>query len=408
MKATPAELLERALDAFLSHHEEEALVHLLNVWERTRAPRLAALIELFAARLTARFTPAEDSPWRRMSTRCGSTDLPGRLTRFRATVDERKPRPLNEVADSHCAALERALSERTATEARLEPTLRALFTQVYENPDDDKPRQVLADVLMELGEARGWSLMHELRGEWELARACGWDVTQWLFPLGPYGDPPLWSSFERGFPSAVSPAFPRDTPLVPPGPAWATVRDISLNGCSRSAPPGLADWLMHPNLRRLEALRNVSPRLARELCTRPLPVRGLELQIPGGGYRLRTGEPELFTLLSTLPHLTWVGLRNASHEDIALCVTSPLAPRLKRLTADGDLGWSLVLTPGGKLTVEAWLRDPDGTHGLALALQQAARLGNRALRVHVAPELAPPERQLLTNASARYERFEWG
>jgi uncharacterized protein (TIGR02996 family) len=407
VKATPAEVLERALDAFLFHHEEEALAHLLDVWERTRAMRLAALVEHFSTRLTARSTPPENSPWRRASTRYKSTDLPRRIERFRTTDDGRQPQRLNEVAVSHCDALERALSEREATEARLGPTLEALFAQVYENPDDDSPRLVLADALMDLGEPRGRSMMLELRGERELAHACDWNVMQWLFPLGPYGDPPLWSSFERGFPATVSPNFPRDAPLVPPGPAWATVQEIALDGCYRDSPRHLADWLMHPNLRRVEALGRVVPRLARELCTRSLPVKRIELMNPGGDSEPGAQGPGLFTLLSTLPHLARVDIRNASPESVALCASSPLATRLERFTAEGDMSWSLVATPSGEVTVEAWLRNRDGVYGLAPAIHGAARFGARALRIHMDPNLDPAERELLTEASAPYARVDW-
>ncbi|MFP2924809.1 TIGR02996 domain-containing protein [Pyxidicoccus sp. 3LG] len=400
-------MLERAADAFLSHNEEEALAHLLDVWERTRATRLAELITQLSTRLTARFTPPESSPWRRASTRYKTTDLPRRIERFRGAADDRRPRRLDEAADSHCDALERALSEREATEARLGPTLEALFAQVYENPDDDSPRLVLADALMELGEPRGRCMMLELRGEHELARACDWNVAQWLFPLGPYGDPPLWSSFERGFPAVISPDFPRDEPLVPPGPAWATVREIALDGCYRDSPRQLADWLMHPNLRRVEALQKVVPWLARELCTRPLPVKRLELVIPGGEDGLGTQEPGFFTHLASLPHLARVDIRAASPEDVSLCANSPLAPRLERFTAEGDMGWSLVAAPSGEVTVEAWLRNRDGVYGLAPALRGAARFGTRALRIHLAANLDPEEREMLTEAAALYARVEW-
>ncbi len=42
------------------------------------------------------------------------------------------------------------------------PTTRALFAEVYARPDDDAPRLVLADHLLELGDPRGEFLALQL------------------------------------------------------------------------------------------------------------------------------------------------------------------------------------------------------------------------------------------------------
>ncbi|MFP2904964.1 TIGR02996 domain-containing protein [Pyxidicoccus sp. 3LFB2] len=174
MKATSAELLERALDAFVSHREEESLAYLFKAWDRLRAERLAPLIERLSARFTARLTPPENSPWRRMSPVYETMNLPRYIERFKTSDDRRPPKPLDAATAAHCEDLERALSERKTAEARLRPTLEALFARVYESPDDDTPRLVLADCLMELGAPRGRHMALELGPNSGEEDATGW------------------------------------------------------------------------------------------------------------------------------------------------------------------------------------------------------------------------------------------
>ncbi len=408
MRVTSAELFERALKAFVSYREEEALAYLFLVWDRLRAERLAPLIERLSARLTSRFSLPEDSPWMRARPRFETMTLPLYIERFRPRDDGRRRKPMDAAAAAHCESLELALSAREAAEARLEPTLRALFAQVYENPDDDTPRLVLADCLQELGDPRGRYIMEELQPTPRQHDADeGWSVMSVFFPLGPYGDPPRWGSFERGFLAVACPNFPKQGPLVPPGKAWGTVRELVLESSGLPDLPSLTGWLMHPNLRHLKALSRVRPRLARELCRLPLPVKRIELVSPGPDNGLWAHEPELFTHLGALPHLVQVDIDPAFPEDVALCANSPLASRLVRFEARRKEEWALVVTPSGDITVEAWLEHGDSAADLARALQGALGFGTGAVRLHVGPEIGPADRSTLREAASSYSRIEW-
>ncbi len=277
---------------------------------------------------------------------------------------------------------------------------------MYENPDDDTPRQVLADCLMALGEPRGRHMMLDLRpGSDE--PVAGWGVTSWLFPLGPYGDPPNGSSFARGFPAVVSPRFPTHGPLEPPGRAWATVEEIVLDPFELPEVQELTGWLMHPNLRHLKALSRVPPWLVRELCTRPLPVKRVEVVSRGPDNGLWARTPEVFTWLGALANLVQVDVNPAFPEDVALCANSPLATRLERFKARAPKQWSLVVTPSGEFQVEAWLERSAHTHDLARALSGAVGFGTGALRLHVTPDAGPADRSTLRDAAAPYARVEW-
>ncbi|MFP2904965.1 hypothetical protein ACLESD_07905 [Pyxidicoccus sp. 3LFB2] len=195
--------------------------------------------------------------------------------------------------------------------------------------------------------------------------------------------------------------------MEPPGKAWATVREIALDALELPEPRHLLEWLMHPNLRHLKALIRVPPRLVRELCKWPLPVKrvGVVSRGPDNGLWART--PEIFTWLEALPHLAQVEVSPAFPKDVALCANSSLATRLERFEARAPELWSLVARPSGEFVVEAWLQRAEHTHDLARALRGAAGFGSGALRLYVKPDVGPADRSTLRKAAVPYVPVEW-
>lgn len=110
---------------------------------------------------------------------------------------------------------------------------RALLAAIYESPDDDGPRSVYADYLIERGDPRGELIASQLatsrakpgqrQRERELLAA---HAEEWVAPLGVE---PHAVKFERGFPAIV------ETRTINQDPAWSTVHTCPVpprdNGC---------------------------------------------------------------------------------------------------------------------------------------------------------------------------------
>jgi uncharacterized protein (TIGR02996 family) len=103
----------------------------------------------------------------------------------------------------------------------------ALFDAVYANPDDDAPRQVLADRLIEVGDPRGELIMLQLRGGDHLReqRLLRKHRVVWLGELASMVDPKT-ARFRRGFPSDVQRVFHGDKPRNLTSAAWSTIEVI--------------------------------------------------------------------------------------------------------------------------------------------------------------------------------------
>ncbi len=311
--------------------------------------------------------------------------------------------PLEPEELTRCDALEEAIHEREATEARSAATREALLARVHSNPDDDGARMVLADHLLELGDPRGELIMLQCTPAYDEARLnelLGKHRARWEGPLGPAVA--LGSvRFERGFPEAVRMAAdsPHRLPS-PPGPEWSTVRDIDWSWMHL---PEAADWLTHPHLRGVTRLRRVSSTLAQRLGANSLPVRRLEL----GSLATTAKAPDVFASLSALPHLTWVQVQDALPVDVALCADSPLGSSLERFEASMSGAWSLVATPSKKVSVEATLVSELHVDALAAAIRGAAGFGTRALRIRTRRRLDTSDANQLKEAAAAYARIDW-
>lgn len=160
-----------------------------------------------------------------------SRPLIARLEAVAATLPAAAP-----VNDPALAAIHRELHS-SAAPAR---TIEALFADVYANPDDDGPRQVLGDALIERGDPRGEFI------QLQLARGRGGAVTpretellkrhgkQWLGPLATvlsFGKGYSSTRFERGFVARADFIFKieQKLPLIVDDPGWSTIEEFERN-----------------------------------------------------------------------------------------------------------------------------------------------------------------------------------
>lgn len=116
-------------------------------------------------------------------------------------------------------------------------TIESLYAEVYANPNDDAPRAVLADALLERNDPRGEFITLQLaRGregepsvrELELLKKHG---RQWLGPLATvlsFGKGYSGTELTRGFVSKADFIFKieKKLPLVAADPSWATVEEL--------------------------------------------------------------------------------------------------------------------------------------------------------------------------------------
>jgi hypothetical protein len=205
--------------------------------------------------------------------------------------------------------------------------------------------------------------------------------------------------FERGFPAAVRLHPGWREPLPPPGPGWATVREVDVAG---ALAPDLAAWLSYEELRTATVLKRVEPRLALGFGPRAPGVRRLGLLGP-----VSRKAPLLFHELSRLPHLSRLALHDADPEDVRLCAASPLARGLERFSARGAGTWVLVAEPAKEAPLRATLLSAEGVEPLAQVLRGAVGFGASVLRVRVRGHVTPEALRLLKAAASLHARVEW-
>lgn len=325
------------------------------------------------------------------------------LARLQGRKDAPSALPLDGALDTEaraaCEALEGALAQREEAETRQAPLRDMLLARVYAHPDDDAARLVLADHLLEQGDPLGEFIMLQCAARPDGARIrelLSRHEVAWQAPLGPLIRHKA-TRFERGFPVAVRLSFAgQEWPA--PGPAWGTVREID---GALMVTPRAAGWFAHPHLHAVTFLRGMRPTFVPHLGAYPLPVRRLELS---GQHPI---DEALFRRLSTLPHLTWVEVTDASSRDVGLCASSPLANRLERFTAMKKDAWSLEATPSEEVPVKATLLSEAHDRALAEALRAAVGFGTRALQVRLRSGVSEACRRLLRNAASAYAQVEW-
>ncbi len=309
--------------------------------------------------------------------------------------------PLRPEDAATCSTLERVLSAREEAETRRSPTHEALLARVHADPGDTSARMVLADHLLEQGNPLGEFIMLQCTPRADRARTAllleehGW---RWTSALGPQVDI-LSARFERGLPAAVRLSPGWREPLPPPGPAWATVREVDVAGALF---PDLAAWLSLPELKGATVLKRVQPTLAWSFGAQAPGLRRLGLLGP-----VAQKAPLLFPELERLPHLSRLLIHAADPEDVQLCAASRLASRLERFEARGVGTWAFVAMPAKEAPLRATLLSEAGAEPLARVLRGAVGFGRKALQVCVRGRATPEGSRLLKAAASVYAQVEW-
>ena len=202
---------------FCAATAEPLLVLIATTIDRLRDRRLETALPAVRSILTARLTrkPVYTKVLKRLD-----------VAVARRPVEPRATRPEQE--------LERQLAVAIAALRKPVRTVESLLAEVYARPDDDAPRMVLADVLLERGEPRGEFIALQLaRGrdgepterERELLKQHG---KRWLGALATvlsFGKGYSATTFARGFVAHADFIFKieKKLPLISRDPGWATV-----------------------------------------------------------------------------------------------------------------------------------------------------------------------------------------
>jgi uncharacterized protein (TIGR02996 family) len=223
----------------------------------------------------------------------GRTDMAGwlreQVASAIATLEARFPSPPTVTAalDRALASLAAIAGPATVTPPRATASSEAdLLAQVYASPDDDAPRLVYADCLLDKGDPRGEFIQLQLRGG-DPARAAALVAKHgehWAGPLFAaflvkYQYPLAW---RRGFLDGGTLLATKLTKAagakLVTEPAWATVRWLALSIFDRK-PENAIPLIAHPCMRSLRELVDVPDevvaRLASDDLARPLEILGV-------------------------------------------------------------------------------------------------------------------------------------
>jgi len=249
-----------------------------------------------------------------------------------------------------------------------------LTALVWADPDDDGPRRVLADLLLERGDPWGEFLTLQLRAAsgaaLKSAEARRMRQLQkahqaaWLGPLEPVVDPKS-VLFERGFLARCAPRFrtarQRDELLAHP--AWATVRELT-----SVADPAL---LRAPALARVRRAHGLDAEGLAALSSGapPLALEALALAqrepVEDPALRARIGDGR------GLPRLTEL-------------TVGPVWRGRRGLVSTTDWGWLLETPLGARLTLLRVAEEPIYAEGLTVGAWAAAAARHGALTVEAA------------------------
>ncbi len=192
------------------------------------------------------------------------------LVRTIKSLKEISPAPLTAADEALAAKLEahfekELLQTRKATTTKRSSTANdeALLATVYANPDDDAPREVFADALLERGDVRGEFIRLQLlraRGQAgreaiERERELCVDAKRYAAfgqPLSAGGDCVL----VRGFPLSLLPRTPK---LLVGQAALRTVREVS--GVDAMSLKAAKEVLLHPHAQNVRSVRHLNRNL---------------------------------------------------------------------------------------------------------------------------------------------------
>ncbi len=241
-----------------------------------------------------------------------------------------------------------------------------LLAAVYADPDDDSPRHVLGDYLIDHGDPRGELIQLQLaRGrtgfptsrELELLEQ---HAVQWLGPLAKavrFGEA-CRTRFERGF-LAEADLVPNSRKLLLPiaaDPAWATVEIFT-----HDVPPQLLDRTPLTALRRISVDRGRFRRLARRAIAfrgvadvdvrTPVELGKLVSMFP----RLRSATFHYYPAVETLGLLAAIGVRELIFEGHEPSYDNEHGEFVDDLTAErSPFERICVRSPWGKPELAPW------------------------------------------------------
>jgi uncharacterized protein (TIGR02996 family) len=212
--------------------------------------------------------------------------------------------------------------------------MQALLDEIYAAPDEDGPRLVYADWLLERGDPRGTFIALQLERDAKHDPVSTDEQflldTHWTTWIGAPSDvlEPRHVAFERGLWSAcwLDGVIELDT-LDASAPTWGTVRQLSVDATSARRLPALLAGPLQRSLRTLST-RALDVLALVAHWPRPLGIEELELAVDDG-----SDPPALARGFPALPKLT----------TIAALAPSRLGPRwIERIDATGVAGARLV------------------------------------------------------------------
>jgi uncharacterized protein (TIGR02996 family) len=380
-------ILELAGAAIATGDTAAAIEHLLDAWRRTRAPRIADLLELVTTRIdpgeplddkttadwlaVARARRTEDLPRLLSSVDFGRVEGDARvlaltdwqdprigtaLTKIlvrdagapvtpftRTAIDlvsrlSRAPQALSAEDEASCRRIELELEKPHARGSARSPIEERLLLAIAEMPDDDERRLVYGDWLTERDDlrgelihvqilrARGKSTAEKLQREKELLAS---HQAEWLGPLSPIVRS---ARYERGFPTAVELRPSRALGPVIGHVGWATVEELQANDVDGSW--HLTPLIGHPVFRALRRLSGIELRALVELTrdqTRPYD------SITRIGDAYDQVHTHLVDVVERLPQLATIGLYTDRASGFQSLFESPVARRIRCFEAHGNV-----------------------------------------------------------------------
>lgn len=216
--------------------------------------------------------------------------------------------------------------------------LDALYDAVFAAPDDEAPRQVLADALMEQGDPRGEFIALQLqsprsqRSERRMQKLLERHRTSFLRGLEPMVLQPNPQSWERGFLTEASLLLEGLSFDVPD---LATLRRVEV-----LSTPAVPTELASPHMRSLREV-TIAPVSAIPVlfaADRPLPLETVGLSGPGDPRFWPDAMAEVIGAARSLPRLTQLVLHlNRSNVDEAGWIWKmPVLRQLKTLAFEGS------------------------------------------------------------------------
>lgn len=357
--------LEGIHDPRISGFAIDALLR-LPFTARTARNFLSDLIAIVEALGDARILPHVDAIATGLDTRLNLLGIRQSLVEQLRRVTMTPPAPL---------AIEAELAQLVEPLRHTTRSADALLEEVYASPDDDAPRLVLADLLLERGDPRGELITLQIEGndperEKMLLKKHG---KQWLGPLiaaVSWGRGYSGTRFRRGFVAVADIMFSVGKKLAPirSDPAWSTVEELD----------GMWDveLLLHAPLTALRVVsRPIDGAAIARLATRPVPLARVH------EIYLDTGEGiDVGALRAAFPNLTRIATRRPRSAPVDLADLAPLGVEAIRVrnswfTGDAettqrrfeDYVASLVGTPArvAEVSIEA-------PRGAAVHLQRGA------------------------------------